>query len=345
MLLAATACAVVKPPSGGPEDKTPPTIVSVVPAPDSSGVSRTSGIRLTFSEKVDSESFKKRIVTYPPLEFDKIRTDGPVLEITFREELPETTICLLVKSGFKDAHLVENKRNQQYYFSTSTRLQSGEITGKILFKQKPDSLGVAKLIELRGDTLGDIYTADESRVAFTDAFGNYIFRALPSDSSSFIIWGFVDTDRDGRYSQGKEFALIFPDTLTLTGERNKTRGIDLNVIDPDEPGSIEGDVVNLTGFDMKPMLRFNNIAPGSEAVVARCDSTGSFIIMRIPPGKYLYSAFIDLKPDSIPGQYTDPDDSLLVLDEPAWNSPDTLFIDPGVKKSVGKIVIGEDNEK
>ena len=90
--------------------------------------------------------------------------DGPVLEVSFREELPETTICVLLKAGFKDYHQVQSRKNYNFCFSTTDRIDSGTITGKILFKQKPDSTGVAVLVKVSpGDTLGDLTTEEPAR--------------------------------------------------------------------------------------------------------------------------------------------------------------------------------------
>ena len=64
------------------------------------------------------------------------------------------------------------------FFSTLDRLEIGEISGKILFKQKPDSNAVACLVQVRSDTLGAIFSEKESRITFADKYGNYRFRAL-----------------------------------------------------------------------------------------------------------------------------------------------------------------------
>ena len=49
----------------------------------------------------------------------------------------------------------------------------------------------------------------------------------------------------------------------------------------------------------------------------------------IPPGDYIYTAFIDIAADSLPGTYPDPADSLMTLDEPFAVYPDTVNVPPG----------------
>ncbi|MCK4538469.1 MAG: Ig-like domain-containing protein [Candidatus Krumholzibacteria bacterium] len=333
------SCAVIEAPSGGPEDKIAPGISSVIPASDSTGVSRNSSIVIEFSEKIDGESFKSRIKTFPPLEFKKISAKGNVLELSFREELPETTICLLIQPGFKDDHLVESRKNYRYYFSTTDRILPGNISGKILFKQSPDSMGVAYLVKAEDDTSKDLHKAPEARIAYADAFGNFIFRALPADSSSYRVWAFKDTDGNGKYSFGKEFAMEHPDTLILSQAHTSARNIDINVIDPDEPGSIEGILSDSTGVSGIPSVRLEGVPPLENSYYVKADTLGNYMIYQVKPGAYLFSAFIDVHADSLPGNYPAPDDSNRIIPEPFIMLADTINLSPGEKKVVSPVTI------
>ena len=338
-LLLFCSCAVIEPPSGGPKDETAPWISSVIPASDSTGVSRNSSIVVEFSEKIDGESFKSRIKTYPTLEFEKISAKGNVLELFFRDELPETTVCLLIQPGFRDDHLVESKKNYRYYFSTTERIAPGNISGKILFKQSPDSMGVAYLVKAEDDTSRDLHTAPEARIAYADAFGNFLFRALPADSSGYRVWAFKDTDGDGKFSFGKEFAMEYPDTLILSQAHTSARNIDINVIDPDEPGSIEGVLSDSTGVSGIPSVRLKGVPPLESTYYAKADTLGNYLISRVKPGAYLFDAFIDVQADSLPGNYPAPDDSSRIILEPLISLPDTIHVSPGEKKVISPVTI------
>ncbi|MBN1163613.1 MAG: Ig-like domain-containing protein [Candidatus Krumholzibacteriota bacterium] len=332
LICATVTCAVVKPPTGGPEDKTPPDIGRFWPPPDSAGISGTETIEIVFTEKVDGESFKDRITLYPPVPFDKIAVKNDKLRISFSESLPDTTICVLIKSGFQDNHLVKNERNYIFYFSTSATLQPGEISGKVMFKREPDSTGVIKLTEVKGDTISNIYNYPESRIAFAGKNGDFTFRALPPDSAKFLLWAFSDKNGNGRYDAGKDFSLVFPDTILLTSNRYRIRDIEMNIIDPHEPGSLEGRVIDETGLGILPLVRLDNVIPAEKPVLTRVDTLGYFKIPKLPPGKYAYAVFVDMKADSLPGEYTDPADSTVTLREPVWTAPDTLGVMPGEEK-------------
>ena len=323
------ACAVMEPPPGGPEDRIPPYILEVRPRQDSARVARDTQIEISFSEKLDEDSFKNRISLYPPVEFDKVDVDGDKLKISFRELLPETTFSVFIKKGFMDHHQVASKRNEFFYFSTEDTIASGEISGFVLFKEKPDSNGVAKLYKMLPDTLVNVGRQPESRISFADKMGQFIFRALPADGDSFLIFAFSDSDGDGSYSAGKEFSAISQDTVVLNRLSSKVRGIRINIIDPNEPGSIRGQVSNETGLMERILVRLDPLLPGENPVFSGTDTLGLYNLEKIQPGQYLLTAFMDIKADSTCGDYISPEDSTILLQEPCEALPDTLIVEPG----------------
>jgi hypothetical protein len=305
-----------------------------MPAPDSAGVARTVVPVITFSEKVDPMSFKNRVFTFPPVTFDKLSVKGERLEIRFKGELPETTMCVLVRPGIRDYHRVESKDNYLFYFATAPSLGAGEISGTISFKDKPDSTGVAELFAVPRDTVFNIQRAKRSRVAFAGGDGSFDLRCLPADGSRFFLRAFADRDGDSRYAEGKEFATMYPDTIALDPLRSRIEGIRITIIDPNEPGSLQGSIVNETGFKGPPMVRLSPAWTEGKALAVRADSTGAFRVKTVPPGPYLLSAFIDLKADSLCGSYPSPEDTTISLAEPCVTLPDTLRFAPGEAKTL-----------
>lgn len=338
-LLIAVACAVIQPPPGGPEDKIPPHIIGVYPAPDSTGVSNDTGIRVIFSEKVDGSTFKERIRLYPSVAFDKLKVKGEELEIRFAEQLPETTIVVLISGGYKDWHNVANKDNFIFRFSTAETLLTGEIEGRILFKNEPDSTGVVKLFEILSDSAVSVKSDIESRIAFAGRDGSFGFRALPTGGARFIVWAFSDKNNDGKFADGKEFSALYPDTITLTVSKPRAEEIFMNIIDPYEPGMVSGTVLDETGMRRRVTVRFEPLLPGERALVVTADSTGRYVAPRIQPGRYLVSAFIDMSPDSLCGNYVSPADSTIILEEPCFTLPDTLIVEPGEEKSLNPVTL------
>jgi uncharacterized protein (DUF2141 family) len=333
------ACAVMEPPPGGPEDKVPPSIVASVPRNDSARVARDVAPVLWFNEKVDPASFKNRVFVYPPVEFDRVSVHGERVEIAFRELLPETTICLLVRPGIKDYHRVESRRSFLLFFSTADSMPRGEIAGTIFFKDKPDSMGVAELFIVSGDTAAALRSGARARVAFAEADGSFVLRALPTDGTKFRLRAFIDKDGDGRLSEGTEFFTLRPDTISLDRFRPARGEIRIVIIDPNEPGTIEGVVVNETQLRIPATIRLSPAARGARPIAARADSTGAFAFGGVPPGSYTVAAFIDVNPDTLCGVYYEAADSTRALNEPCATLSDTLRLKPGEKRTLDPITI------
>ena len=344
--LAFVACAVMEPPQGGPKDETPPEVTDIMPTPGSTGVDRDSSILIAFSEKVDGDSFKKLVQIYPPLEFDKMKAKGQVFEISFREAMPETTICVLIRRGYTDHHKVKGKGEIQFFFSTADSLDDGSISGRVLFKMAPDSTGLAKLVAVSAiDTTGDVTRAKESRIAFCGPDGSFTFEALPTDGTQFRIWAYTDRNNDTRFSPGDEFSMVLADTFALTSALTSVSGLEFNIINPREPGSIEGTITDLTGMGIAPTAWFEPLFEDGVPVFVRADSTGLFTVNAIPPGDYSFTAFIDVLADSLPGSYPDQADSTRTLPEPFAAYPDTVAVPPGEKVTLEPVYLQKDEKR
>ncbi|MDZ7859968.1 MAG: Ig-like domain-containing protein [Candidatus Krumholzibacteriota bacterium] len=336
------ACAVMEPPTGGPEDKTPPELIEIKPAENSTGVSRTKKVEIIFSEKLDSESLRKRIIVYPEVTFKKIDVSGNRVEIQFEELLPETTLSFYLKKGYTDNHNVESERSEIFYFSTADSLEKGIITGDIKFKNIVAEDGIAKLTSSEPDTFEHLYQKPELRTAEADENGSFSFRYLPTDSSGFRIWAFVDTDNNGDFSASKEFYIIHPDTIYLTGLNSIYSNFVLNIIDPDEPGKINGIIKNSTSFDKIITMRLRNVSEDKKDYEVFADSAGVYKFESVLPGDYLLSAFIDINDDSTKGYYADPEDSSLTHEEPGISLRDTINLKPAEIEEIENLELGND---
>jgi len=336
----AAACAVMEPPSGGPEDRTPPRVLSTAPPADSAGVS--PGVRpvITFSERMDEESFKNRVMVFPPLPFDRLKVRGESLEISFDTLFPaDTTVCIVLRPGFRDNHLVSSPLGYTFYFATADSMAGGQISGSILFKEKPDSTGVAELFELRGDTAFAVDRTKPSRAVNAEALGRFAFRGLPAGNAQYVLRAFTDRDGDGHYSPSKEFAALYPDTIVLTPAAPVRENVTVRVIDPNEPGSIAGRVVNETALGRPATLRLEPFAKGVRVKTAEADTTGSFLLAPVQPGMYRLSAFIDMKPDTLCGSYVEAADTTKTLSEPCVTIADTLVVKPGEAKTIPAVTL------
>lgn len=134
MLLAAIAgCANPLPPTGGPEDRTPPRLARA--DPDTNAVNVASGtIRLVFSEPVDEASLARSLSVTPDL--DRV----PEIALRRRREAtirlgplrPNTTYVLTFDTNLRDERGVALPAPLVYAFSTGPRISRGVVAGRVV---------------------------------------------------------------------------------------------------------------------------------------------------------------------------------------------------------------------
>lgn len=136
------SCAGQVPPSGGPADTTPPTIVSTYPKPRTTHFN-DSRVVLEFSEYVDRRSVEESIFISPdigPLEFD---WSGREVEIVFQQPLKED-ITYVVTIG-TDVIDVKNRNRMAESFSlpfaTGSVIDSSSLGGRV-FDAKPEGITI-----------------------------------------------------------------------------------------------------------------------------------------------------------------------------------------------------------
>ena len=124
------SCAVVKPPSGGPKDTTPPYLVSVNPP---SGTLNYKGkeIVLKFSEYMDSNSIEKGIRIFPIIQKElSILSKGEIVIINMPDDLEtDQTYVINLSRNIKDEHGVELSDAISLAYSTGEKISKGSISG------------------------------------------------------------------------------------------------------------------------------------------------------------------------------------------------------------------------
>lgn len=124
------SCANPLPPPGGPEDTTPPEIVSV--APESGTINYGGGeIDIEFSEWMNRTSIYENVFISPDVKLE-YKWYRKTLKIKFAEELEEnTTYSLFIGTDYSD--LSQNRPAEAFnmIFSTGSDIDSGRIVGKL----------------------------------------------------------------------------------------------------------------------------------------------------------------------------------------------------------------------
>lgn len=195
-----SACAVVRPPDGGPEDKTPP-IVELADANFSETNFRGSSVRIVFSESVERARAEQSISLSPekPMSFS---WSGTYLTIGFTEPPDSaTTYALTVGTQYADLHGNTPLAATTFVFSTGTFLDKGSIRG-LIQDDKPQGL-LVYLYSLNTDTStvrwGETKSRWKTQVG-TD--GSFSFSALPAGRYRLIT--LRDNDNDGVFTFGTD---------------------------------------------------------------------------------------------------------------------------------------------
>ena len=133
-LFLTASCANPRPPTGGPRDETPPSIVESTPADGAVNVPTDAPFRLRFSEYVDPGSFMRAFTITPSfpgrLEFS---WSGRQVEVTFPEPLRDnTTYVINLSSDLQDEHGVELQSPITQAFATGPRINKGQLAGRVL---------------------------------------------------------------------------------------------------------------------------------------------------------------------------------------------------------------------
>jgi hypothetical protein len=303
------ACAVSEPPSGGPEDRTPPAVAFSIPRPDSTGVDPASAIRLGFSEPMTRARVERQVSTAPPIRIRRVSWEDGVLVIEPEGGLArDTTYVVRVRPGYRDAHGVTATAWHEFGFATGAVIDTARIEGVVWLGRQPSPKAIVRAFRVvPGDTV-DPLAARPDREATTGADGRYALRYLPSDGARFVVMGFVDQNGNGAYDAQTDPVAVSADTVGLWPGVPVASAVSLNAVDPAEPGSVRGVVINETGIDSALVLV--GLFAGEDSTraqhLAACDSAGAYAIAPVKPGSYTLWAFVDARADSVPGKWPCP---------------------------------------
>ena len=129
------ACANPVPPSGGPRDETPPSVVRTRPVRDTVNVpTDTRAVYVEFSEYVERSTLTRALTITPPLD-GRLQFDwsGRGVEVELPTSLRDsTTYILSLSADLTDARGVALDRPLTIAFSTGPRINQGTIQGRVV---------------------------------------------------------------------------------------------------------------------------------------------------------------------------------------------------------------------
>jgi hypothetical protein len=220
VILLLTACAQIKPPTGGPQDTDPPELLKTTP-PNFSTNFVGNTVVMEFNEFVQLKNLSQQLIINPPMkERPEFRLKGKKVIGTFKSPLLENTTYVI---NFGDAIVDLNEGNKasglQYVFSTGDFLDSLMVQGQVLnaFDRKAVSNVLVMLYSNHNDTMP--YKALPDYFAKTDNQGkfqiNYIREGV------YRAFALADANNDYKYNPPAE-AMAFLDSLVVPGLADST---------------------------------------------------------------------------------------------------------------------------
>ena len=126
-------CAVKERPAGGPEDKTPPAIINVVPEPGSTMIPLDSRFKITFSKPMNRDRTEEAVFLTPVFwQYPKTKWDGKTLTVIPPENLqPDKTYLVTIGANALGYHNNKMGKSYSFAFSTGEKIDSCAVDGVV----------------------------------------------------------------------------------------------------------------------------------------------------------------------------------------------------------------------
>ena len=127
------SCAVKERPPGGPEDKTPPTILNVVPEPGSTMIPPDTRFKITFSKNMNTGRTEEAVFLTPVFwQYPRMKWAGRTLTIVPPEDLrPDKTYLITIGADALGHHGNRMGKSYSFAFSTGEKIDSCSVKGVV----------------------------------------------------------------------------------------------------------------------------------------------------------------------------------------------------------------------
>lgn len=201
-------------PKGGPKDKTPPKVLSMLPKNLTRNF-KSKKIVITFDEYFKLTDQSKQFSISPDVDIiPTLKVKGKSLEINFADSLEKnTTYTLNFGKAIGDINEGNILKNFSYVLSTGPSMDSLSISGNIKDSQtgKPVIEGVAMIIPLARDSIFGKKKA--SIYALTDSSGNYKISNLRE--GTYKVYALKEQNSDKIYQQSSDEVGFIKEPLVL----------------------------------------------------------------------------------------------------------------------------------
>lgn len=231
------SCATQVAPGGGPEDKLPPRVAAVYPAPNTTNHPNELYVKLEFDEWINASVPRSAVSISPPIDKKmKFEVSGKTLVLTSRAELDTgTTYTVTFAGGIKDLHGNMLATPFQVVFSTGAKIDSLKLAGRVLVhdslvrKKAYPSIGLFLMGSEREsrhyldkyrdtathalDTLPMLAKEPPLYLTRTDSVGNFVLSGLRP--GRYRVVAFLDANGNQKIEASSELVGVWTGDLSL----------------------------------------------------------------------------------------------------------------------------------
>lgn len=218
-IIAATGCANIVSPTGGPRDSLPPVLIKAVPA-DSARNFSSNRITLTFNEYVDLQDVPTNLTVSPvpkinPIVERKLHNITIKLKDTLEKN---TTYAINFGNAIKDVNEGNVLKNFTYVFSTGNTIDNNTLSGRVLLAEtgKADSTLIVVLHTSSEDSA--VANKRPRYVAKLDSSGYFHFRFLAP--GTYHIYAMEDASGTKKYTSTSQLFAFANDPVTVAEGAN-----------------------------------------------------------------------------------------------------------------------------
>jgi hypothetical protein len=299
-----SGCARKLPPTGGPLDALPPSLLAT--EPDSGAVHVPAGqvLRLVFSEAMDRASIGPNLVLAPGVRNLAVKWEnGRTIALTPEPPIVAgRTYTLLIPPGARDLRGNALERAFAVHFTTADSFPPGTIEGLV------EGRGVAGdgvYVWAYRDDLGhrpDSTAFDMDALAQARQGGRFLLPGL-AVPGTYRLFSFVDRNRNRSFEPGVDLMDRSDSLLVLSPDAPAARGVRILAVDPEAVAGVEGAVIDSLAPGSTPLRVEARGVPVDTAIAADrvpigvMDVVEGKFVGNLRAGRWRLTAFRDLNDD------------------------------------------------
>jgi len=289
-----TGCARKGPPTGGPPDVEPPSLIGAQPDSGAGHVPRDARLILTFSEGMDPRPTADAVSIAPRVEIRERKWSGRRLTVVFAESLQaRQTYTVFLGSGARDSHGNPLIGRTTVAFSTGDTLPAGMLDGQVVAKGFSVNGTYLWCYDAATGQVPDSTARDFDAVGLADRDGRFRVVGLPVPGR-YRLWVFADLNNNRSFEPASDILSPVDTVFTLAADAPVASGFVVTVVNSRSPGKVRGTVLDSLHIDRGVLaVMATSAADSTRHVMGTVDRDGKFEVS-LSAGTWIVRAWRDL---------------------------------------------------